>query len=227
MDDNILRVKNISKKFKDKGSEVIALDDISFDLKKSEDLAIIGPSGSGKTTLLQIMSGLSDPTEGEVLIENKKVNAGSDNQISEFRNETIGFVFQNIYLQEYFTALENVMLPMLVKNTPKKEARARAEELLNLVGLHDRMNHRPSKLSGGEEQRVGIARALANNPKIIMADEPTAKLDRSNRDKVIDIFKKISEQGISLIIITHDEHFSTVCPNVIHLEHGRMKNKNF
>jgi putative ABC transport system ATP-binding protein len=224
---NILEVKKVYKKYRDKGSNVVALDEISFDLKQGDDLAIIGPSGSGKTTLLQIISGLSDPTSGEVLIKGRKVNSGSDNQISEFRNKTIGFIFQNIYLQEYFTAVENVMLPMLVNRTSRKEARKRAEELLTMVGLADRMHHRPNKLSGGEEQRVAIARALANNPQIVMADEPTAKLDKENRDKVLDIFKKISDQGISLIVITHDEHFSEVFPNVIHLDHGKMKGKNF
>jgi putative ABC transport system ATP-binding protein len=222
---NILEVKKITKRFKDKGAEVMALYDISFELKQGEDLAIIGPSGSGKTTLLQIISGLSKPTYGEVFINGSKVDKGTDNQISEFRNKTIGFVFQNIYLQEYFTALENVMLPMLVNNTPKKEARKKAKELLELVGLRDRMNHKPSKLSGGEEQRVGIARALANDPQIIMADEPTAKLDKANRDKVLKIFKEISKHGISIIVITHDEAFSSVFPNVIHLEHGKIKHK--
>ena len=224
--DNILVVKNITKKYKDKGEDVVALNNVSFELKKGEDLAIIGPSGSGKTTLLQIMSGLSEPTSGEVLINGEKVNKGSDNKVSDFRNKTIGFVFQNIYLQDYFTAKENVMLPMLVNNVTKKEAGKRAEELLELVGLKDRMHHKPSKLSGGEEQRVGIARALANNPQIIMADEPTAKLDKVNRDKVLDIFAEISKKGISIIVITHDDSFSKVFPNVINIEHGNLK-KNF
>ncbi|MEI7604342.1 MAG: ABC transporter ATP-binding protein [bacterium] len=225
--DYILQVKKVSKKYKDKGTEVTALSNISFDLKKGDDLAIIGPSGSGKTTLLQIMSGLSQPTSGEVLIKGEQVHKGGDNKISEFRNKTIGFVFQNIYLQDYFTAKENVMLPMLINNVPRKEAKKRAEELLELVGLKDRMNHKPNKLSGGEEQRVGIARALANNPEILMADEPTAKLDKDNRDKVLEILQDINKKGISIIVITHDDAFSKIFKNVMRLELGKIKNINF
>jgi putative ABC transport system ATP-binding protein len=225
--DTILEVKNVTKRYKDKGENIAALDNISFSVPSGEGLAIIGPSGSGKTTLLQIMSGLAEASEGEVFIKGKKVNEGSDNEVSDFRNKTIGFVFQNIYLQEYFTAKENVMLPMLVNNVSKKEAKKRAEELLDMVGLKERMNHKPSKLSGGEEQRVGIARALANNPQIIMADEPTAKLDKDNRDKVLEIFQEIGKKGISIIVITHDDHFSKVFKNVIRLEDGKIKSKTF
>jgi ABC-type lipoprotein export system ATPase subunit len=224
---NILEVKNVTKKYKDKSAQLVALDNVSFELPHGEDLAIIGPSGSGKTTLLQIMGGLAEPTAGEIKIEGKKINEGGDNAISEFRNKTIGFVFQNIYLQDYFTALENVMVPMLINNVPRKKAMKKAETLLELVGLKDRMHHLPSKLSGGEEQRVGIARALANDPKIIMADEPTAKLDKNNRDLVLEIFDKISKKGISIIVITHDDNYSKIFPNILRLELGKIKNKNF
>lgn len=223
----VLEVKNVSKHYKDRGVTVKALDNVSFELNLGENLAIIGPSGSGKTTLLQIMGGLSDPTEGEVSINGQRVNEGSDNQISDFRNKTVGFVFQNIYLQDYFTAKENVMLPMLVNNVARKKAAIRAEELLEQVGLKDRMDHKPNALSGGEEQRVGIARALANNPSILMADEPTAKLDKENREIILNIFKDIGKGGISIIVITHDDYFKEIFDNTITINHGKIKSKNF
>ncbi|MCK9368419.1 ABC transporter ATP-binding protein [Candidatus Dojkabacteria bacterium] len=224
---NIIEVKHISKEFKDKNAHVLALSDISFSLKEGDDLAIIGPSGSGKTTLLQILGGISNPTKGEVLINEKKVNKGNDNKISEFRNLTVGFVFQNIYLQDYLTAKENVMIPMLIKGISKKQAGIKAEKLLDMVELSNRANHRPSKLSGGEEQRVAIARALANDPKILFADEPTAKLDERNRKRIFEIFKTISDAGISIVVITHDTSYAKVFKNVIYLEEGKLKKKTF
>ena len=222
---NIIEVKGISKEYKEKNANVLALDNISFNLKQGEDLAIIGPSGSGKTTLLQILGGISNPTKGEVIINGEKVNKGSDNKISDFRNKTIGFVFQNIYLQDYLTAKENVMIPLLINGVSKKEASKKAMKLLEMVGLTSRANHRPSKLSGGEEQRVGIARALANDPKILFADEPTAKLDEKNKLNILDIFKNINKSGISLVAITHDTSYSKIFKNVVYLNQGKLTKK--
>lgn len=227
MANKVIEVKNISKIYKSNKENVTALKDINFALNYGEDLAIIGPSGSGKTTLLQIMGGLINASHGEVNIDGISVNKGSDNTISEFRNKTMGFIFQNIYLQEYFTALENVMLPMMVAGKNVHEAEVEAKELLNKVGLKDRINHKPSKLSGGEEQRVAIARALANKPKIIFADEPTAKLDADNTSKILKILKEINKEGVSLVVITHDQKVASNFSKQMFLDHGEVKSQNF
>ncbi len=223
----VIEVNSVSKIYKNEKETVAALKDIDFNLGYGDDLAIVGPSGSGKTTLLQIMGGLSDPSHGEVLIDGMKVNTGNDNSISEFRNQKMGFVFQNIYLQDYFTALENVMLPMLIAGKSKKIAKDRAEELLTMVGLKDRMHYKPSKLSGGEEQRVAIARALSNSPKILFAYEPTAKLDASNSKLVVNLLKEINKTGVSIIVITHDEQVASYFSKKLYLDHGSVTSINF
>ena len=219
----LIKVKKLTKIYQDGDDKVVALDSVSFDLNPGEDLAIIGPSGSGKTTLLELMAGLNDSTSGEVLVEGRKVNRGSDREISEFRNKTMGFIFQMMHLQDYFTAEENVMLPMLFAGTDNTTARKTARELLKKVGLEKRMTHKPSKLSGGEMQRVAFARALANSPKIVMADEPTGKLDKKNSEMLIEMLKTTAkEQGISVIVITHDPDVAKKFGRVIKLKHGKV-----
>jgi len=178
---NILEVKNLTKKYKDGDIEVTALEDVSFSVPIGYDIAILGPSGSGKTTLLQLAGGLDTMTSGDVIINGQSIKEMKDEELSEFRNMTMGFIFQMINLHDYFSARENIMLPLLVAGKAKKEAQERADELLNKFGLIDRANHLPRQLSGGEQQRVAVARALANNPKIIFADEPTGKLDKKKR----------------------------------------------
>lgn len=227
MSNKVIEVTNVSKIYKSNKENVTALKDINFALDYGEDLAIIGPSGSGKTTLLQIMGGLINASHGEVNVDGKPINKGTDNQVSDFRNKTIGFIFQNIYLQDYFTALENVMLPMMVAGKSVHMAEAEAKELLIKVGLKDRINHKPSKLSGGEEQRVAIARALANKPKIIFADEPTAKLDAENTSKILKILKEINKEGVSLVVITHDQKVAANFSKQLFLDHGQVKSQNF
>ncbi len=222
----IIEIDNLTKVYKDGNSQVIALDSVSFQLNEGEDLVILGPSGSGKTTLLEIMAGLNTPTKGSVKISGRNIFKGSDEEISHFRNSTIGFVFQMMHLQDYFNALENVTLPLIAKGVKKTEAQNRAKDLLKRVGLEDRSYHYPKQLSGGEMQRVAIARALANSPRIIMADEPTGKLDRENATKVIDLFKSIAkEEKVSLIMITHDENIANQFNNILRLDHGKINNK--
>lgn len=219
----LIHVKSLSKIYKDAGEEVIALDNANLSVDYGEDLVIVGPSGSGKTTLLQLIGTLDKPTSGEVWIDGKLTTKESDKWLSEFRNLTIGFIFQMMYLQEYFTAEENVMLPMLVAGKSKSEARNRAKELLEKVGLEKRINHLPKQLSGGEMQRVAIARALGNNPKLLLADEPTAKLDKKNANNVLKIFKEISElEEVSVLIITHDESIASQYARSLHIEHGKL-----
>jgi putative ABC transport system ATP-binding protein len=217
-----IEVKNVSKVYQTQKDKIVALKDINFSLGHGEDLAIIGPSGSGKTTLLQIMGGILDPSHGEVLIDGHRVNQGSDNQISEFRNKKMGFIFQNIYLQDYFTAKENVMVPMLIAGMRRKEASKRAEALLDAFGLNERIHFKPNRLSGGEEQRVAIARALALKPEIIFADEPTAKLDAENTQNILNILKEINRDGVSVIVITHDRSVAENFSKHIYLDHGKM-----
>lgn len=220
---NIIEVKDLTKVYKDGSEKIVALDEVSFSLPQGQDLAIVGPSGSGKTTLLELIAGLNKPTSGQVIIDSRDVNKGSDTDISQFRNKTIGFVFQLMHLQDYFTALENVTLPLIACGTPRKEALERAQTLLERVGLKHRLNQYPKQLSGGEMQRVAIARSLANKPKIIMADEPTGKLDKKNADNVMQIFAEVAkDEGVSFVLITHDESISKKYRNIIRLDHGKM-----
>jgi len=222
---NILEVKKLTKKYEDGDIEVTALDNVSFSLPEGFDLAILGPSGSGKTTLLQLAGGLDTMTSGDVIISGQSIKNMSDSEISDFRNQTMGFIFQMINLHDFFTAKENVMLPMLVAGVNREEAEEKALKLLEKVGLSPRANHLPKQLSGGEQQRVAVARALANDPKIIFADEPTGKLDKANSKLVIDILESLShENGMSVIMITHDENIAKRFSRVIKLENGSIKN---
>lgn len=221
---NILEVRNLTKKYKDGDIEVTALDRVSFTLQESNDIAILGPSGSGKTTLLQLAGGLDSLSEGEVIIDGQNLKKMNDQQISDFRNRKMGFIFQMINLQSFLTAKENILLPMLILGTSKEEAGKRADELLEKVDMTHRGNHLPGQLSGGEQQRIAVARALANNPKIIFADEPTGKLDKRNSEKIIEILENISkEKGMSVIMITHDENIAKKFSRIIKLENGVIK----
>ncbi len=219
----IIQINKVTKSYKDGNSKVHALKDVSFDINEGEDIAIVGPSGSGKTTLLQIIGGLDNPTSGKVLVDGKNLTDFNDNEISEFRNATIGFVFQMMHLQDYLSALENVMIPMLIARKNFTESRKRAYELLDMVGLKDRTKHSPGKLSGGEMQRVAIARALANDPKILMADEPTGKLDKENADKIMSLLNDLAKtKNLSLIVITHDLDIAKQFKRSIKLSHGKL-----
>jgi putative ABC transport system ATP-binding protein len=216
----LIDVKNLSKIYTQGGNKITAVDNISFQLKKGQSLAILGPSGSGKTTLLELLAGLTTPTTGTTIINGVDVHKGSDTDISKFRNQTIGFVFQLMHLQDYLTAQENVELPALANSSKGSN---RALELLKMVGLSDRINQYPNQLSGGEMQRVAIARALINNPDIILADEPTAKLDKDNSDKVLNILDEIQKTGVSVIMITHDPEVANRFTNKIQLTNGKIK----
>ena len=221
---NILEVKNLTKRYKDGDIEVTALDNISFKLQAGYDLAVLGPSGSGKTTLLQLAGGLDSMTDGDVIINGHSIKQMDDQEISDFRNKTMGFIFQMINLQSFLTAKENIMVPMLILGTQKEEAERKANELLEKMNMVKRANHLPSQLSGGEQQRIAVARALANDPKIIFADEPTGKLDKKNSELIIDILESLSkEKGMSVIMITHDENIAKRFSRIIKLENGVVK----
>lgn len=218
----ILELDHVTKEYKNGSTTTKAVSDISYKLAEGADLAIIGPSGSGKSTLLNLIGGLDKPTKGTVTIDGQDISKLTDKKLSEFRNKTIGFVFQFFNLQEYLMAYENVMIPLLFSGISWRNAKVRALELLDNVGLSPRAEYYPRQLSGGEMQRVAIARSLANKPKILLADEPTANLDKESARGVIDLFKKINTQGVSLIVITHDPHVSEQFKHTVHIEDGKI-----
>lgn len=211
---------NVTKSYRDGSSKILALNNISFNLPEGESMAIIGSSGSGKTTLLHILGGLDKPNSGEVRINNQILNKLNDNELSKFRNKTIGFVFQFFYLQDYLTARENVALPLILAGENTKRSLEKAEMLLNQVGLSHRFNHYPNEISGGEMQRIAVARALIHDPKIILADEPTGNLDKENAENILNIFDEIAKTGVSVVVITHDNWISKRFKNVLRLSKG-------
>ena len=202
---------------------VHAINDVSLTINKGEFTAIVGPSGSGKTTLLNIIGGLDYPSEGKVLIDGNDISDMSENQLIDFRLNNIGFVFQAFNLIPVLTAKENVSFVMLLQKKSKAEREKRAIDLLNEVGLSDRMNNRPSELSGGQQQRVAVARALASHPKFILADEPTANLDSKSTSNLLDIMAKLNkEENITFVFSTHDSRVIERARRVITLEDGKI-----
>jgi putative ABC transport system ATP-binding protein len=220
--EKILELIDVGKKYKNGSSHTVALQKINYTLPAGESLAIEGASGSGKSTLLNLIGGLDKPNDGKVIIDGKDITKLNDSKLSQFRNQTIGFVFQFFNLQDYLSATENVMIPLLINGVNSKEAKERAVELLKSVGLEKRANYFPKQMSGGEMQRVAVARSLANNPKILLADEPTANLDRASADKIMDLFSEIKNKGITVIAVTHDSIVSQRFRNVIHIRDGKI-----
>ena len=194
---------------------------ISLHVQKGEIVSIVGSSGAGKTTLLQILGTLNKPDSGKVWINNKEVFAMGEKELSRFRNQEIGFVFQFHHLLPEFTALENVCIPGYIAGNPQKEVESRAKELLGILELNDRFDHKPSQLSGGEKQRVAVARALINNPSIILADEPSGNLDSNNQEELYRLFFNLREKfGQTFIIVTHDTHFAGLTDRMIQIKDG-------
>ncbi|MEM5799327.1 MAG: ABC transporter ATP-binding protein [Candidatus Aenigmatarchaeota archaeon] len=218
----IIELKDIWKKYKVEKEDVIILREIDLEVKKGDFLVIIGPSGSGKSTLMHIMGLLDEPSWGKIIIDGLDTIKMNENKKAEFRGKRIGFIFQQFNLIPTMTALENVKLPMDIINISEKEANERAKELLSLVGLENRLNYKPNKLSGGQQQRVAIARALANEPDIILADEPTGNLDSSSGKFVMDFLKKINKQGKTIILVTHELSLVNYASNIIHVKDGRI-----
>jgi len=220
----ILEVREVKKGYRMGKVLVPALCGVSFDVKEGEFLTIFGPSGSGKSTLLHLMGCLDRPDDGEILIDGSNVLKLSDDKLAELRLTKMGFVFQFFNLLPKLTALRNVELPLTIAGVPEKEALEKAKEMLNLVDLEARMNHRPSELSGGEQQRVAIARALINNPKIVLADEPTGNLDTKTGWEIIQLMKKLNEdKGQTFVVVTHDPHISETADRIIYLKDGLVE----
>jgi putative ABC transport system ATP-binding protein len=222
---NIIEIKNLIKIYDDKKTvPVKAVDGVNLGFKQGEFVAIVGPSGSGKTTLLNLLGGLDEPTSGEIMVDGISMNKLSSKKKIDFRMKNIGFVFQAYNLIPVLTAKENVEFIMHLQGKSKYERKKRSEELLEAVGLGDRINSRPGKLSGGQQQRVAVARALASKPKFILADEPTANLDSKSTETLLDIMEKLNkEENITFIFSTHDARVVNKARRVITIEDGNVK----
>ena len=219
----IIETQNLVKSFQVGSEEVQALKGINLSVKKGEFLSIMGPSGSGKTTLMNIIGCLDTPTSGQYYLNNQLVNELDDDNLAMIRNKEIGFVFQSFHLLARNSALNNVMLPLKYAGIKESDADQRAKEVLEKVGLMDRVNHSPSELSGGQQQRVAIARALVNKPSIIFADEPTGNLDSQTGNDVMKLFQELNDQGQTIILITHEEDIAMQSKRIITIKDGLIE----
>ena len=219
----VLKLKNITKEFIEPRKNIVALNSINFDLSDGQCICLLGPSGSGKTTLLQIAGLLDSPTKGEIIINGKKCDHLSQEDKNFIRKQHIGFVYQNFYLLDSFSALENVIIPQLINGSSFNNARKRAKNLLSDLGLSKRLYNKPRELSGGEKQRVSILRAIANRPKIILADEPTGNLDKKNTENVVKIIKDmVNHYNISFIIATHNLSITKKFDKIVKISEGKI-----
>ena len=219
----IIKTNQLKRSFSLGSETVEALKGIDLEVSKGEFISIMGPSGSGKTTLMNIIGCLDTPTSGEYLLNNQSVNNFSDDELARIRNKEIGFVFQSFHLLAKNSALNNVLLPMKYAGADLEEAELRARQVLDQVGLSDRINHGPSELSGGQQQRVAIARALVNKPSMIIADEPTGNLDSKTGDYVMGLFKELNEEGQTIILITHEEDIANQSKRIINIKDGLIE----
>ncbi len=223
MDNNIIEIKKITK-FYQIGTQVVkALQGVDINISKGEYVAIMGPSGSGKSTLMNIIGALDTPTGGQYVLNGTDVSRMSDDNLAMIRNKEIGFVFQTFNLLPRYTALENVMLPLIYSGVPKHKRLEQAQEALTNVSLSDRMEHKPNELSGGQRQRVAVARALINKPSIILADEPTGNLDTKTSIDIMRLFGQIHAQGNTIILVTHEEDIARYAHRIVRLRDGHIE----
>src|SRR5262245_26760732 len=221
-DDVMVRMRGIRKVYSTGRVEVEALRGIDLDVARNAYLAVVGPSGSGKSTLMNLLGCLDTPTSGEYILSGEAVAGLDRNRLAEIRNRHIGFVFQNFNLLAYASALENVELPLLFAGVPTQQRRERAVAMLERVGLADRMEHKPTELSGGQMQRVAVARALVNNPAMILSDEPTGNLDSSSGKGIVGLFSELHAAGQTIVIITHDAAVARVASRVVRIQDGQI-----
>ena len=221
----MIKAVNLTKVFRTESVETTALNGINLEINKGEFLAIMGPSGSGKTTLMNIIGCLDKPTKGTFLLNGEDIAKCTENEMSDIRLKTIGFVFQSFHLLPRQSALTNVELPLNYARVPKKERRERARKALERVGLADRVDFKPNQLSGGQMQRVAIARAIVNNPKLLLADEPTGALDTKSGAQVMELFQKLNDEGVSVLMITHDPEIAAHAKRVVMIRDGELQEK--
>ena len=218
----MIQVSHISKIYKMEGLETIALDDVSFEVKKGEFVAIMGPSGSGKSTLMHILGALDLPTKGTYILDGLNVENTSDDELAEIRNRKIGFIFQAFNLLPRTTCLRNVMLPMMYAGIPKEQREETAKKYLEMVGLGHRLYHTSNQISGGQQQRVAIARSLVLNPAILLADEPTGNIASAQADEIMSIFQKLNNEGHTIVMITHEPDIAEHAKRIIHVRDGKI-----
>lgn len=213
-----LEIKNISKSYEMKDSSLLVIDNFSYTAEKGDLISLTGPSGAGKSTLLHMIGALDKPTKGNILFNGEDLYSKKEGELNLYRGKHMGFIFQFHYLLDDFSAIENIMMPMLINNTPKDKAYEKAIKLIESVGLLNRKDHFPNELSGGEQQRIAVARALSMSPDIILADEPTGNLDKANSLAVLEILKKQAENGVCVIIVTHDDVIASECSKHITMQ---------
>ncbi|MBI3423943.1 MAG: ABC transporter ATP-binding protein [Acidobacteria bacterium] len=220
----LLRAANLTKTYQGRVEEVVVFRDLQLEIRQGELIAITGESGAGKSTLLHLLGGLDQPTAGRVILGEFDTAKNAEVDLARFRNRAIGFVFQFHHLLPEFSALENVMMPLLISGAARREAAARAAVLLQRVGLAHRSEHRPGELSGGEQQRVAVARALVNAPQLLLADEPTGNLDERTGAELYALLRRLQqEDGLTAILVTHNMHLAAQCDRVLRLENGRLE----
>lgn len=225
---SVIKLEDVWKRYEmGKSGGLTVLKEINFQIKKGEFVAITGPSGSGKSTIMHLIGALDIPSYGNVYLKEKNITKMSKTSLATLRGKTIGFIFQQFNLLPTFNALENVMIPMELVDVPEAESKKRAEKLLTLMGLEDRMHHKPTELSGGQQQRVAIARALANNPEVIIADEPTGNLDSKTGLFVMDFLSEMNRQGKTIIMVTHEVDLVSYASRVIYIKDGRIEKESF
>jgi len=218
-----LELKNIVKTYITGGDSFNALDGVSLSIRRGEFISITGPSGSGKSTLMHIIGLLDNPTSGKVLLEGRDISKLGENDLARIRNQTLGFVFQQFNLLAKTSALENVALPLLYSDTPASDRELISRQMLNKVGLSDKLKNTPAQLSGGQQQRVAIARALVNHPKIILADEPTGNLDSKSGQEVVSLIHQLHREGNTIVLVTHDPNLANQAQKVIIIKDGKIK----
>jgi putative ABC transport system ATP-binding protein len=218
----LVELRNVSKIYRLGGEEIRALDDVSLDIELGEFISVIGPSGSGKSTLMHILGCLDTPSGGTFRLDGVMIQDASPRQLAAIRNEKIGFVFQFFNLLPKLNVLQNVELPMVYAGKGSRERRERAMQALQLVGMGNRAKHRPSQLSGGQQQRAAIARALVNQPRIVFADEPTGNLDSHTGEAILELFRRLSAEGRTIALVTHDPEIAMVTPRQIEIRDGRI-----
>lgn len=222
---SLVELRNVSKVYHLGGEEIRALDNVSLDIEIGEFISVIGPSGSGKSTLMHILGCLDTPSGGTFQLDGVMIQSASPSQLAAIRNQKIGFVFQFFNLLPKLNVLQNVELPMIYAGKNGRERREHAMHALQLVGLDNRAKHRPSQLSGGQQQRAAIARALVNQPKIIFADEPTGNLDSNTGEAILELFRKLSTEGRTIALVTHDPEIAAITPRRIEIRDGKIADK--